>query len=301
MRTEDLKRFLLKKFKGREFYGYEIHKELSSEGFKVEINRLYRILNEMLKEGLLESRWERSRVGPEKRVYQLGKRGRAELNRILLEAIETVHAFYGEYLLSLPSESNVFGSVCRLLTEGLKGQGNVAYVTAKYSAMHDRMVRNLHEKMPQGRIYLVKPAYLKLNLNLDNLLFLNGSYSDIPLKDGFIDLVVVADLPQKDSLEKSLREWHRVLRPNGTVAMLMPTILIEKYEDPLTIGNFIERYEHETVRKDECIGKEFLQELVMTFFQKVEEKQFIHLTILLVHEPQSLSNDSLKKQLAKDL
>jgi DNA-binding PadR family transcriptional regulator len=44
----------------RELYGYEIHKMLAIEGSDVEISRLYRILNEMSKEGLLEGRWAKS-------------------------------------------------------------------------------------------------------------------------------------------------------------------------------------------------------------------------------------------------
>jgi len=50
MRTKDLKMFILKMFGGREFYGYDVHKKLGSEDVKIAISRLYRVLNEMLRE-----------------------------------------------------------------------------------------------------------------------------------------------------------------------------------------------------------------------------------------------------------
>jgi len=47
-------------FGNREFYGYEVHKVLVSEDVKVEISRLYRVHNEMMREVLLEGRWKKS-------------------------------------------------------------------------------------------------------------------------------------------------------------------------------------------------------------------------------------------------
>jgi DNA-binding PadR family transcriptional regulator len=35
MKTDDLKRIILKMFKGNELYGYEIHKRLESQGVEV--------------------------------------------------------------------------------------------------------------------------------------------------------------------------------------------------------------------------------------------------------------------------
>ena len=50
MKTDDLKRIILKMFKGSELYGYEIHKRLESQGVEAEMGRLYRVLNDMLKD-----------------------------------------------------------------------------------------------------------------------------------------------------------------------------------------------------------------------------------------------------------
>ena len=37
MKTEELKRFILKMFRGNEFYGYDVNKRLSFEGVEVEL------------------------------------------------------------------------------------------------------------------------------------------------------------------------------------------------------------------------------------------------------------------------
>ncbi|NIM45495.1 MAG: hypothetical protein GTN80_07610 [Nitrososphaeria archaeon] len=119
----DLKRIILKIGGDKEFYGYEVSKRLVAEDVKVNTSRLYRVLNEMLKEGLLEGSWERSRFGPRKRVYRLSEKGGEELNKILLDAIKTVHIFYGRYLMNLPPKVNAFDSICGLLVDELKRQG----------------------------------------------------------------------------------------------------------------------------------------------------------------------------------
>jgi PadR family transcriptional regulator PadR len=289
MRTGDLKQVILKLFGNREFYGYEVHKVLVSEDVKVEISRLYRVLNEMRREELLESRWEKSQMGPRKRVYQLGKKGKDELNNILVDAIKTVHGFYGAYLMNLPPKINVLHGIIRLLTDGMMGDETIVYIATKFSPMHAMIIYNLQRKIPQGTTFLVKPKSLDLEIKIDNLVSLDGAYSDVLLKDGNANLLVVMDLPEKDILEKALREWHRIISKNGKLVIITPTILVHRYEDPLTIGDFVEKYEHETIEKSEPIDRDFLQILLKKYFKNVEEKQIVHMTFFLVSKPQILS------------
>lgn len=285
MRTEDLIRTILKLSGGREFYGYELHKKLSSQTIEVEMGHLYRVLAKMLDEGYLESRWKKSPFGPRKRVYRLGGKGRRELNRILLDAIGTIHSFYVDYLLDLPSKADVFDSVCDPLTSGLKGQKNIACVASEYSLMHERMICKLHGKVPQGKIYLVKPSSVAVDLKLDNLLFLDGTPDDIPLKEDYLDLLVVTDIPRRDVVETALREWRRVLKQSGTLGILAPTVYLRKYQDPLTIGDFMEKYEHETIEKGEHVDSELFEAMLKKSFQKVEERQIVHITLFIASKP----------------
>lgn len=285
VRTEDLKKTILRAFGGREFYGYEVHRELASEKIDVGISRLYRVLAEMSRDRLLEGRWEKGRLGPRKRVYSIGEKGRKEREKILLAAIETVHEFYSEYLLNMSGKNNVLNSICKLLSNNTDRKAEVAYISHEYSVMHEKMLRCLNDERPEAKIYFVKPASLEVDLNLDNLSFLTGTYDGIPLRNSYVDLVIAVDVPKKNSLEKSLREWQRVLKKHGTSAMLTPTILIHRYDDPLSIGNFMERYEHQAVERGEYVEAKFLKMLLRRFFQKVEEKQIVDMTIFLACEP----------------
>jgi hypothetical protein len=58
-------------------------------------------------------------------------------------------------------------------------------------------------------------------------------------------------------------------------------VTLRKYEDPLTIGDFIEKYEHESIEKGEHLDSELLKRLLGKFFQDVQEKQIVHMTLFM--------------------
>ncbi len=155
--------------------------------------------------------------------------------------------------------------------------------------MHKRVIHALHKNVPEDTIYFVKPSSVTVKMNLDYLAFLDGAYSNIPMKNCYFDLLVVIGLPKWNRLEAMVRECHRVSKQNGRLAILTPTFLISSYEDPLTIGEFVEKYEHETIRKDEQqFGKAFIQEMLRKYFKKVAESHIVHMTIFIASEPCSL-------------
>ena len=285
MRTEELKRTILKMTGSSELYGYDVNRRLSFQGVDVELSRLYRVLNEMKKDGLLNDRWERSHHGPRKKMYSVSEKGREALNEILLEAIATVHRFYGEYLMSLYPEINVFGNVIGLLAEGLEGHETIAYITTKYYGIHELIVSRLKEMVPEGRIYIVKPDTLDISVNLENVYIHIGNYNDIPFKNGFVDRLILIDLPNKDTLEESAREWQRVVHEKGMLSIFTPTILIQRHEDPLTIGDFVEKHEHEIIEKGELVEREYLISILEDLFKKIVERETLHMSIISSHEP----------------
>ena len=285
MRTDELKKVILKMFGGSELYGYDVNRRLALQGVDVELSRLYRVLNEMKKDGLLNDRWERSHHGPRKKMYSVSEKGEEELNKILLEAIGTVHRFYGEYLMSLYPEINVFGDVLGLLAEGLEGHEKIAYLTSKYLGSHELIVSRLKEMIPDGKIYIVKPDSLDISVNLENVYIQNGSYDDIPFKNGFVDRLILIDLPNKDAIEDSAREWQRVVHEKGMLSIFTPTILIQKQDDPLTIGDFVEKHEHEIIEKGEHVDRGLLLSTLGNLFQKVVEREAVHMSIISAQEP----------------
>jgi hypothetical protein len=114
---------------------------------------------------------------------------------------------------------------------------------------------------------------------------LDGTYDSIPLRDKLIDLLVIIDLPKEDLLNSAGREWHRVINETGKIAICTPTILLQKYEDPLTIGDFVEKYEHEIIEKGEHIDKEILLSQLKKLFQKVEERNIVHMATITASKP----------------
>jgi DNA-binding PadR family transcriptional regulator len=87
MRSEYLKRAILEMLTNgnEELHGYSVHRKLLSQDIHVQLSRLYKVLHDMLSEGLLEDRWNRSRSGPKKRVYVISKIGQNKLDNILLD------------------------------------------------------------------------------------------------------------------------------------------------------------------------------------------------------------------------
>jgi DNA-binding PadR family transcriptional regulator len=268
-------------FRGNDFYGYDIHKRLQTEGVEVELSRLYRVLNDMLKEGLLDSRWEKSSSGPRKRMYQIGAMGKKELNKILLDSISTIHSFYGDYLLSIRSKVDVFGKILGFITDDLKGNENIAYVCNRFIGMDQMIVSQIYRKVPEGNVYLIKPSHVEADLILDKLSILDGDYDNIPLRSNHIDRLVSVSLPRKVSFEGSIKEWDRVVNSGGSVAILTPAILLQKYEDPLSIGDFVERYEHEFIEEGEHIEGDYVLNEIKQYFQDVAELNYVHITAIL--------------------
>jgi PadR family transcriptional regulator PadR len=285
MRTAEVKNAVLKLFPRQEFYGYDVHKVLASEGVELEISNLYRILKEMRNEGLLESRWTTSRVGPRKRMYRLSDKGQDALNDIFLDAIKTVHSFYGLYLLQLLPKINVFAQIYQLLAPTLRGDENIAFITMDYTPIHQIILQTLHQNLPKGKIFLVKPETLELDIALANVVFLDGDYDDIPLKSQYIDCIIAIGLPQPSHLTPAVTEWHRVLTPHGQLSLVTPTVLLENYDDPLTIGDFIEKHEHEIIEHGVHIDKHLLDAQIKRYFTNINAHTLVHMTILRVTEP----------------
>ena len=159
--------------------------------------------------------------------------------------------------------------------------------------MIENMLRHMQRISPEKKIYLIKPNSLSVDLKLEELTVMDGIYNDISLRDNLLDLLIVIDLPPKRSLHSSIKQWHRVLSRKGRLAILTPSILIEKKEDPLTIGDFVEKYEHEILEQGQKTEKEFLKKNLDNYFRKVQERQIVHMTIMLVSQPTNKKTHTL--------
>jgi PadR family transcriptional regulator len=86
-------------------HGYELLERLTAFGLsRDDPGGLYRSLRSLERDGLVHSAWETSRLGPERRIYELTRAGMEELHRdarALADAGEHIGVFlsrYGEFV-----------------------------------------------------------------------------------------------------------------------------------------------------------------------------------------------------------
>ena len=280
LKTDDLKRSILLLLRNNELYGYDINRRLAQQDMNSNISRLYGILNEMHKDRLLRDRWERSKEGPRKKMYSLTDKGREALNEILLDAISTVHLFYGDYLRSLFPKVDVFGDIMGMLTDGMLERDNTAYLSHNFDGINQVLIRNIHLNNPEGKLYLVKPSDLDLNIDTENTNIFDGLYHDLPFKDDFIDRLIVIGVPTPETLVESTKEWNRVIKEGGRLTIITPSILIMTHEEPMTIGDFVEKYEHQVIEKGSLIDFEIFMSSLKDSFSDVVEREATHMTFI---------------------
>lgn len=283
-----LRRTILDLFTRSDLHGYEVKKRLELEGMNVDIGRIYTILNEFNTEGLLSDRWEKSTTGPNRRIYSLDEKGKEEIKTNLHTAINIVHKHYTDYIIGLYPKVNLLGDLLNLLTRGLEGKTNIGFFTPKRYPTLDMWVSGLQKKMPEGRFNLIKPRDIDVKLAKENTDILSGSYNDFPLKDDFADLLIVVDLPDEKQLTSSIKEWHRVLSPNGNLGIITPSVLVKKHVDPMDIGDFVEKHEHEILGQSNHIDSEILQNELGQYFLRVEENLIVHMTLMMAFEPKKI-------------
>jgi DNA-binding PadR family transcriptional regulator len=281
MRTPELKNTILRMTGKSEFYGYEIHKQLEQRNIKIGIGRLYSVLAEMKDEGLLKDRWEKSQSGPKRRIYQIGRKGFKERENILMEAIRTVHDFYTEYLIDLPPENSVFNIISNILTKGLSKKSNIGYAASRFSGPIRSIISQLRNNVQDGSVYVIADKTNRLDLGIEGVLVVEGTFEDLPMKDKFLDLLIVTGNIKSDCLARCLSEWRRVLSDDGILAIVAPTATISIFKDPLEIGEFIEQREHPRLESDDSLSSEIIQSEMTRFFKRVEEKRVVHITLLL--------------------
>lgn len=279
LRTEDLKERIVLLVENNEFYGYEIHKILNSQGIKIEISRLYRILNEMLKDKIFSSRWEKSSSGPKKRIYKLDKKGIKRREEMLLKAIEIVHKFYGEYLQNLPQELNIFNSMVNYFQIRPSAAIKIGIVSQNKTRIIDILIKKIQEQTLNSCIYLIKPDSINVNTNLLNIMSVKGDYSTVPFKDNYLDLLIIIGIPEKDLFKESLNEWARSLDKTGKLIVIAPTVLIDEYRDPKDIGQFFEEFEHYESKKREKIGSDIIEKELKNLFIDVGKRKLVHVSL----------------------
>ncbi|MCK5139597.1 MAG: helix-turn-helix transcriptional regulator [Thermodesulfovibrionia bacterium] len=281
----DLKKTILNLFSVKDMYGYEVIKKVEINGEKIDAPRIYTILKELNNEGLLVDHWERSQTGPRRRIYSLAEKGREALLEQLLEAISYVHHNYGVYLASLYPKIDLVGDILTPLLKGKNGKINIGYFTNKNYGMNNYVLSRLQQMMPEANIFLIKPRSVDITTKIENVEILSGRYEEFTLKDGFADVLVIVDLPEEEQIEPAIKEWHRVISPEGRLAIMTPSVLVKKRGDPISIGDYVEKHEHEVFGQSNHVDGEYLKKILGGFFDEVEEKIVVHMTVITAEHP----------------
>jgi PadR family transcriptional regulator PadR len=278
MHKDDLKKTIVEMLNTAEMHGYEVQKQLASRGFRPNISYLYRVLAEMETEGYLEGTRMKSALGPERKVYRLGKKGTSQLDQELKEAVKTIHVKYMQYLAKLPPEKSTIRKLQRLLDSQVGRSDTILVVAPK--VFYDWMLSSLGSVVEDGKIYLVKPQSVKLSVECANLIVLDTSVENISLKDNFVDAVRVHGEPE--NVRRALKEFHRVLKKDGSLAFIVPYSHPNKDNYPLTMGEFVEKVEHEVLEEDETkLDYAFAGSLLSHYFSKVKRHRLAHLAIFV--------------------
>ncbi|MHA1966040.1 MAG: PadR family transcriptional regulator [Candidatus Thorarchaeota archaeon] len=245
MRKDDLVSKLLEIIGYEEIHGYELYKEISFRGSKVSQSRIYGILADMVSNGLLNEQWESSKQGPRRKLFSLTETGLEHRMLLLIDAVNSVHRFYVEYLGRLPTDSNFFDQIWSTLKDKVPTNPRLAVLIGHISQPAKYLLSQSHNHFSEGVFYILKNQETELEDVGENWLIMDGIYDNIPLKDEYLDLLLVVGFHSNFIADAVVQEWYRMIKKNGTLAVLTPAIQTFEPKTPLSLGDFIEFHQHQ--------------------------------------------------------
>jgi hypothetical protein len=192
--------------------------------------------------------------------------------------LEIVHLFYGDYLRGLIPRVNVFKTLFDTITTSLEKYDNVGYIAYSFSMFDQMIVSSVQSLLSEGNLYIVTPE--PSAINIEDMRILTGSYENLPFKRGYLNNLMVVGLPSKEGLESSIEEWSRVVSEEGRLTVITPSILIQDNEPPLSIGDFVEFHEHQTIEKGEPANPKQFYTILGKYFKNFDEKETAHMTFI---------------------
>ena len=142
------------------------------------------------------------------------------------------------------------------------------------------VIKSIHQKNPRGKVYLIKPSTLDFSIEMENVTVFDGANSDLPIKDNFVDRLIVIDVPSQETLNESVKEWRRAIKDEGRLIVVTPTILVQDRDEPLNIGDFVEMYEHQVVEKGSHIKPDLFFASLKSHFKCVLVSENMHMTFI---------------------
>jgi ubiquinone/menaquinone biosynthesis C-methylase UbiE len=146
------------------------------------------------------------------------------------------------------------------------------------------MISKPCEKFKEGNVYLVGPKSFEVNMKCSNLELLDTPVEKLLLKDNFVDTLRVHGEPE--NFDRALKEFHRVLKKEGTLCLIVPYFRINNDDDlHLTLGEFVEKVEHEQSKESKSKFDYInIEPLLRRYFLKVKSYRLAHLVIFAAKE-----------------
>ncbi|MHA2026742.1 MAG: helix-turn-helix transcriptional regulator [Candidatus Thorarchaeota archaeon] len=228
-----------------EIHGYELHKDLLLHGSKISQSRTYSILSDMVTEGLLVVRWEHSTHGPKRKIFSLSETGLEKRNHQLMDSVNSVHRFYMEYLGQQPQESNFFDRIWSTLKVTTPEDARVGILVGHITQQLRYLLSLFHNHFSNRHHYLLKNPDIELEEIGKGWLIMDGIYDNIPLKDEHLDLLVTFGFHRNYANPAVVLEWYRMLKKNGTLAVITSSIQTSEPKTPMSLASFIEFHQHQ--------------------------------------------------------
>jgi SAM-dependent methyltransferase len=152
--------------------------------------------------------------------------------------------------------------------------------------------------IPTGANVIAVEPMREMRERLTGVVALAGTAERIPLADGYVDAVTVAQAFHWFDADRALREIHRVLRPGGGLALIW-NARDERQPLQAALSAILDRYEGETPRRQQRDWKVLLagsglfertQRLLFEHAQPVDEQTVVD-RVLSVSFMGSLSPD----------
>jgi len=275
----------------REMTGSEIFRELSQKGIETWQNHVYTLLTKMEENGVLKSRWVENPNGrgPRKHLYRLGKMGEERRALMVKDSIELLMSeFIRTNFKVRDLRDHIEGFRENFAQTGRTQIGRtgseVIVMTIPYYdplICHPVSINALAEAFPKSLVYVVKPKEMKFAAERGNLKLLDGSRNDIPLKDEFADYLLLEGFPKEASLQATLSESERVLKPNACLGIQVSEVMIEERRPAyVSFSEFVTKTFYEQCAQDRMVSLNELRSLITKDFRRfTETKAFGNIVI----------------------
>ena len=283
LRKYELEGRILRMLHDKEFTGYDIAKQLSEEGAKMQLNYVYMILTEMADRGILKGRWEGNEEGLRKHFYTRGENGEQEFRGMQRGSLDFLMGAYVQTNFSRPDLPNLIQTYSQFLIQLYKAlgvpipnaQGTKLILAVPYCdplTYHPMEYYALSEAFPNASINLVKPPEMRLYNERSNLVLLDGWRHDMPLKDNYADYLYLRGFPKCVSEEDAISESLRVLKEDGHFVVQVSNVMIEE-KAPVcpSFSEFLSKLFYDIYDQDKVINLKQVKAMLSKQFKTLRD------------------------------